>query len=260
MNLKSGITIVGSGNVAWALSHVFSSRNVKINKIVGRNKVLVKELADEIDVPFSYSLEEISQETDLVLLCVSDGAIEKIAEQLKETQIKVAHTAGSVPLSALSKSFPNAGVFYPFQTFTKQIPLEGMEIPVCIEALNPEMTEFLKELASLISCNIVELDSENRRKLHLAGVIANNFSNYLISESFTYLDNSHIDTELLLPILQQTIKKLNYAHPGELQTGPAARGSVEILNNHTEMLANNKDLQDIYKLMSEKILQHYNKR
>ncbi len=257
MELNSGITIVGSGNVAWHLAHIFKKNNFWINYIVGRNRTTASELANSIQTKYSTKLDDIPDNTNLVLLCISDGVIEEIAHSLKNRNFVVAHTAGSVPLSAISSHVSNAGVFYPFQTFSKQIAETDIEFPICIESSNKTTQSLLTELATTISKIVVQLDSKKRKELHLAGVIANNFTNYLFAEAFNYLNKKEIDSNLLLPIIKQTVKKLEYDEPKNLQTGPARRGNREIINNHLEILGENKDLQDLYKLMSEKILQYY---
>lgn len=258
MKLISGITIIGSGNVAWHLSHIFQKKNIRVNYIIGRNKKDVTELGESLKTSYSTDFNNIPDNTDLVLLCISDGTIREVSDLIKNKNLKVAHTAGSVALSVFSENFKNAGVFYPFQTFSKHISNIGVNFPVCVEALNAETLNFCMRLAKVITDTVVELDSEKRRELHLSGVIANNFSNFLYTQSFEYLQGKEIDVQLLLPIINQTVNKLKYSSPKNLQTGPALRGSKEVINYHIEMLGNNKDLQDIYKLMSEKISQYYN--
>jgi predicted short-subunit dehydrogenase-like oxidoreductase (DUF2520 family) len=54
-------------------------------------------------------------------------------------------------------------------------------VPLCIEGANESITKTLKELAQSISNNVYEIDSTQRKTLHLAAVFACNFPNYLYS-------------------------------------------------------------------------------
>lgn len=260
MEFINGISIIGSGNVAWHLTHLFVRNKVQINALVSRNEKSAANIAQPLKLPFSSDINIIPENTDLILICVADGAIDTVAEMLAGKNIPVAHTAGSVSLEVLSKYHKNAGVFYPFQTFTRDIPLSDSEFPICIEATNSELSALLFKLANYISKKIISLNSEERKHLHLSGILVNNFSNYLYAKAFDYLESKKIESELLLPLIQQTVKKIGYDHPEKLQTGPAARGAKQVIEKHLIMLAGNKELEEIYKLMSNKILQFYNNK
>ena len=60
------------------------------------------------------------------------------------------------------------GVFYPLQTFSKNIPLDLKKVPFCISALDKSFENTLLEVANSISNNVYPIDEIQRKILHLA--------------------------------------------------------------------------------------------
>ena len=228
------VTIIGRGNVA---SHLYQALKDKT----------------EVTVVNPRTLEELPAESDFIIISVSDNAIREIVEKLPPTDAIVAHTAGSVPMECLKGASDNFGVFYPLQTFTKGITLDYSKIPVFIEGSSPEVVSSLKRLAVLFSENVREADSEKRKNLHLASVFACNFTNAMASISRSLLEDAGVDFSALVPLMQQTVNKLQDVSPEKAQTGPAVRGDTNVMESHLKMLENRRDLQQIYSILSQYI-------
>lgn len=230
------ISIIGNGNVA---THLYNALKDKT----------------EISIINSRSFETLPQNTDVILICVSDNAISEIVSKLPPSDAIIVHTSGSIPMDILKKYGLEYGVFYPLQTFTKGIDLEYSDIPVFIEGSSERVVEKLKEIASLFSNDIHNADSEKRRKLHLASVFACNFTNALARISQSLIEKSGIDFSVLRPLMKQTIKKLDVISPEKAQTGPAVRGDSIVIDKHLEMLSDHPDLKTLYQQMT-KIIQN----
>lgn len=230
------IAIIGSGNVA---SHLYEA------------------LKDKTDVVIinPHTLEGLPSKVDIFLIAVADSAIRQVAERLPVTMdALVAHTAGSVSMDILDSVSLSYGVFYPLQTFSKNLILNYKEIPVFIEGNNSEAIKKLKNLASLFSDKIFEADSEKRKQLHLASVFACNFTNALMGVADELLRQSDFDFSVVLPLLSQTVKKLETLSPEQAQTGPASRGDTSVLADHLNMLDKFPEYQQIYKIISDIIV------
>lgn len=257
---QKGITIVGSGNVAWHLSHAFFNAGVHIDGIISRNRERGQEIARKVNSICSSSISDIDAATGLVFICVSDDVIDKLAHKLVHAKIPVAHTAASVSIDVFGKDAAMAGVFYPFQTLTRGVRTGELIIPVCLEAGSPEMFALLESFATKISKQVFRLNSEQRILLHIAGIMANNFTNYFFTRATEFLENKGIEPELLFPLISETINKLETGKPAELQTGPARRGNTAILEKHVQLLSDNKDLAHLYSIISDSILAFYKNR
>ena len=153
----------------------------------------------------------------------------------------------------------NRGVFYPLQTFTKGRVLGFRDIPICIEARTNTGLEQLKQLAQSISRSILIVDSGKRKKIHLAAVFCNNFSNHLFHIGKTICESENLPFDLLKPLLLETVEKLGTLSPFEAQTGPARRNDITSIKKHEELLAKNA-YQKIYAIMSESIQKTYEKK
>lgn len=224
--------------------------------IIGRGNVathLYKALKDMADVQMvnPHTLEDLPSEPELILISVKDDAIEKVMDKLPETNAVIAHTAGSVPLDILKKNNNSVGVFYPLQTFTKDVDLNYSEIPVFIEGDTRETVERLTKVAELFTNNIHIADSDKRKKLHLASVFACNFTNALMGIADSILKESDLDSAVIRPLLRQTINKLNIMSPADAQTGPAKRKDMKVIDEHLRMLETNPTLKNIYQQLTD---------
>jgi predicted short-subunit dehydrogenase-like oxidoreductase (DUF2520 family) len=194
------------------------------------------------------------EDLDLVILAVRDDVLKDDFLETLPKSLFIVHTSGSVEMSAMRK-FTSHGVFYPLQTFSKTINIDFTNIPICLEANNKKNLELLKNIASCLSHDIREIDSNQRKQIHVAAVFACNFVNYLFHISETILDEKKINLDILLPLIEETIRKIRDSHPSEVQTGPAKRKDENVLQKHIEMLADYPDYQTIYTLLSKKIME-----
>lgn len=239
------IAIIGEGNVGTHLAKAFSEKSLDVKCISSRSA--------EFDLTCA----------DLILIAVHDDAIAEIARKVSDSLLRannssaiVAHTSGSVPMSILQESLPAGaryGVFYPMQTFSKNVAMRYDDIPFLIEASDSSVLADLKEIAGKISCNVTEANSDVRKDYHIGAVLACNFTNHLWALSDKYLSTKGLPFDLLKPLLRQTIQKLNSTSPYDAQTGPAVRHDHRVMQEHISHLSDNPEIAEIYKLISESI-------
>lgn len=240
------------------MNSISVSKNLKV-AVIGQGNVgshLAEALKGKVDlfIVNPHTLEGLPDFVDVAVIAVKDTVTAEVAKAIDGRAGIIAHTSGSVPLSAISGVGTDTGVFYPLQTFTKGVALDYSDIPFFIEGSSPECVGTLKGLAGLISGNVREAGSEERRQLHIAAVFACNFSNYLVDIADKLLNEKGMDYKVLLPLLRQTVSKLHTVSPEEAQTGPAARNDLPVINRHLEMLSATPRLQDLYKTLSEMIM------
>ena len=68
-----------------------------------------------------------------------------------------------------------------------------------------------------------------------------------------YLDSQKLDFKNLLPIIEETALRLKSNEPRNVQTGPAKRGDLAIVDKHLSMLSNIQ-LRAIYEQLSKFIM------
>lgn len=205
---------------------------------------------------------------DIAIISVRDDAIPEVAAKLAMTihdteharksgkPVLVAHTSGSVPLSALTVALPSAtpcGVFYPMQTFTKGVAMSYSDIPFLIEGSDEEAASRLTALAKEISDDVTAADSDIRADYHIGAVLTCNFANHLCALADDYLSSKGLEFRTLLPLLRQTLSKLSTTAPRDAQTGPAARGDSKVIEKHLSRIAGNPQISAVYRLLSDSI-------
>lgn len=242
------VTILGAGNVATHLYQSCSS-SVQFNVIQVFNRNIDHlDFVKENDKKAS-DLNKLKK-ADLYLIAIKDEAIEELVENLNTEEGVVVHTSGSQPMNTLKK-FKNFGVFYPLQTFSKTKAVDFKEIPICLEANTPENKKFLRNVASILSDKVFEVDSEQRRALHLSAVFVNNFSNHLFALADDYCQKNDLPFEILRPLIKETVSKIETLDPISAQTGPALRNDKKTISAHLEML--DEDTKKIYTILTESI-------
>lgn len=239
------ITIVGTGNVGTHLFKAFST-------VTGLTVDLVNSRQPDIS----------RLQSDFIIIAVSDKAIATVAKAIANKTPGydgiVAHTSGSVGMEILRPIFKHYGVFYPLQTFSKDIDIQDYRsIPVFVEGESEKMLGSLKELAGLFSGTVYPLTSDLRRQLHLASVFACNFVNAMYAISEDILKAEGIPFDVVRPLIEQTARKVTDHSPAECQTGPARRGDMEVIHSHEAMLGENEKLEKIYRTITDYIIEKY---
>jgi len=248
------ITIIGSGNVATHLAAAFKNAGHRIVQVYSRDMQHAALLAYHVKADAIDDLKQVDPETDLFVIAVKDDAIATIANQLAGFKKLTVHTSGATDLESLSAIIPQAGVFYPLQTFSKEKEIDFWQVPLCIEGVDETVTTELENLAQTISNRVYRIRSDQRKTLHLAAVFACNFPNYLYDVARTLLANKNMDFELLRPLILETAEKVQDNLPAYVQTGPAVREDELTMANHLKMLDDQPQLKMIYELLSQGII------
>jgi predicted short-subunit dehydrogenase-like oxidoreductase (DUF2520 family) len=168
----------------------------------------------------------------------------------------VAHTAGSVSIDVLAPLSGDYGVLYPLQSLRSNQP--GIpEIPFLVEGSNRSMEHLLRTMARNLSGMVSHAGGEERRRMHLAAVFTSNFFNHLCTLAEGFCRDEGTDFRMLLPLLEETVARMESDSPGNLQTGPAVRGDQPTIDHHLEILRERKDMREIYMQMTDCIQQYY---
>ncbi|MEI8114559.1 MAG: F420-dependent NADP oxidoreductase [Bacteroidia bacterium] len=256
------VVIIGAGNLATQIALALTEKGIQVKQIFSRNLDSARELAEKTGAAYTNDLSALLHEADLYVIAVKDSAIQEVLENLSLDENRmIVHTAGSVPMNILDGFSINYGVFYPVQTFSKNRKIDFLDIPICIEANHPANLMKLQELASKLSSSVHQINSDDRKTLHLAALFANNFVNHFYSIGESLLQNKKLNFDLLKPLIRETAEKIESIPPADAQTGPAKRNDQIVINEHIKMLQDQPDLQKIYRLMTESIFQfHQNQK
>jgi predicted short-subunit dehydrogenase-like oxidoreductase (DUF2520 family) len=252
MNLK--IAIVGAGNVASFFAKKFAAAGFTIVSIHSKNLRHAESLASEVQAIASNTLSTIGFDFDYLFFAVSDDALKAcVAEVPASNNFCWLHTSGAMSKEIFAEKTIRYGVFYPLQTFTKSVALSQSVFPVLIESSSEEIQQALEKLAAQMQLPFQYADSDQRKNIHLAAVFACNFSNHLFQIASEILAEQHLPFELLLPLIQETVAKLNHLSPSAAQTGPAIRNDQAVISAHIALLKEHPQWAMVYQLLSAEI-------
>lgn len=249
------VVIIGSGNLAEALARAVAGSELELVQIYGRNPERARIVAELAATDWATQPERLYREADIYLIAVSDKAVEQVATSLPiPVGAAVAHTAGSVPLEAIPARFAHRAVFYPMQTFTRGREVDFSTIPIFLETPATAFRGELEAFARQLSRTVIWADSAQRAKVHLAAVFACNFANHMYAVGERIVRSAGLDFEVLKPLVAETAAKACDARsPLDVQTGPAVRNDTATEARHTELLADELQLKNIYSTISQSI-------
>jgi len=260
------IAFVGAGNVAWHLAQALEHAGHHITEIYSRDTRNARKLVNKLyDTHVAPDLDFAESTAQLLILAIADDALAEVMSRIVLPEnCTVVHTSGTQSLLELRRLVDiysdvpaQTGVFYPLQTFSKEVPIDFSEIPLCIEGSTPATESLLTDLAAGISRVVYLVSSEERQILHVGAVFACNFTNHLLAIAKKLLENEGLEFDLLKPLVQETIRKaLNAPNPTIVQTGPARRGDRQTMDKHLDYLALYPSWQGLYEILSESIQRH----
>jgi predicted short-subunit dehydrogenase-like oxidoreductase (DUF2520 family) len=249
--------LIGAGNLAWHLAPALDRAGIVIDQVIATNPLRAKELAGKFGAYFGTECVSGSK-VEWIFICTGDNQIEAVAEKFSSYGEIMVHSSGSTSIEVISSHNRHAAVLYPLQTLHKDRKIDFNKIPLLIEASDSSTEQKIRLLAEKLSSQVQFVNSENRRLVHLAAVITNNFTNHLMQQAENIMDFSGLPTQWLYPLLAETVAKASAMGAKNAQTGPAKRGDLQTIATHLEWLSlHQPNLAKIYKEISMSILREY---
>ncbi len=254
------VSFIGSGNLAWHLAPALDNAGYPVREVYSPQSRNAGALVGRLyNAAVCSSLDFSGSSSRLFFIAVPDEAIvEVVREIVLPDDAIVVHTSGSQPLSLLEDAATSRlGVFYPFQTFSKTRRVDFNETLILVEGNSEETSRVLLAAARAISRKVNKVSSEDRKALHLAAMFGSNFTNHMLTLSRDIMTGNKLDFDWLKPLILETVNKALTIGPEASQTGPARRGDLQILDMHMEMLKNEKAIAEIYRVISQNIVDRY---
>ena len=246
------IVLIGAGRLATNLGLTLLGAGHEIICVNSRTMKSAKALADRIGgVPVDRA-EDMPMEADAYIISVKDSVLADVIPAVtkgRESQVFM-HTAGSMPMEMFRGMAHHYGVFYPMQSFSKERPVDFAEIPTFIEASDEKAMQVIRHLAESVTERVYELSSDDRQYLHLAAVFACNFVNHCYAMAAEVLEEHGMNFDVMLPLIDETARKVHQLHPLQAQTGPAVRYDENVIRHQIQLLRNHPFMKDLYERMS----------
>jgi predicted short-subunit dehydrogenase-like oxidoreductase (DUF2520 family) len=209
--------------------------------VIGRGRVgsaIALRLAER-------GIEVRETSADLVLLCVPDSAIAKVASGI-ERGSWIAHVSGATPLAALAPHTRRFGM-HPLQTFTRGRGAEQLDGAwAAITAEDDEGRLRARWLAERLALQVFEISDSMRVPYHAAAAIASNYLVTLYRAAARLFEIAGAPPEALVPLMRRTIEN------GFELTGPLARGDRSTVEAHLAAIRTEApDLESMYRALAE---------
>jgi predicted short-subunit dehydrogenase-like oxidoreductase (DUF2520 family) len=188
---------------------------------------------------------DVTEEAELVLLCVPDTAIAEVARTIPPGPW-VAHVSGATPLAALDPHQRRFSV-HPLQTFTRARgpeQLDGAWAAVTSEGSDARTAGFW--LAETLGLRPFDLSDDKRSLYHAGAAIASNYLVTLHGMAAELFRAAGAPPEALVPLMRRTIDN-------DFQlTGPIERGDWSTVEAHRRAIREARpDLEPVYDVLAE---------
>lgn len=254
------LSVIGSGNLAWHLAPALDNAGFVVKEVYSPNPRHAEALTERLyQAEVKATLDFSTSNSSIFILAVRDEAIAQIAREiiLPDDAVLI-HTSGSISITELQyAATPHVGVLYPLQTFSKERKVDFSTIPLFVETLTDEAATVVLALAKGLSKQVRKITSEERKALHVAAVFASNFTNHMLTLAQQIMQQNSLDYNLLKPLITETLQKGLSIGPKYSQTGPAKRGDLEILDSHLQFLNEDERVTEIYRVISQHIIDTY---
>lgn len=263
---KISISIVGPGLLGRALLDSLDAAGYPVESVYTNREPEAYEIHKRFPGKFRQGLPEQDLELGkLLFLTTPDDTIQDIAEilasnpQIQWKNRKVVHCSGALSsdvLASLGEKSAQTASFHPLQTFTQTSDRNTFrDITISIEG-DPALTKELEEIAEDLWSNPLRLSKDQKKILHVAAVFISNYT-VALGEVADTLIRTHIggqDFKILKPLLNQTISNMIRQDLSSALTGPVARGDVQTVRSHLEVLKDDRENYKLYKLLGNKAL------
>lgn len=246
------IVLIGAGRLATNLGLTLLGAGHEIICVNSRTMKSAKALSERIGGQPVDRAEDLPMEADAYIISVKDAVLAEVIPAVtkgRESQVFM-HTAGSMPMEMFKGMAHHYGVFYPMQSFSKERPVDFAEIPAFIEANDEKSKGVIRQLAESVTERVYELSSDDRQYLHLAAVFACNFANHCYAMAAEILEEHGMSFDVMLPLIDETARKVHQLHPLEAQTGPAVRYDENVIRHQAQLLRSHPLMKDLYERMS----------
>jgi len=251
------VSLLGCGRVGGSLAMATPGA-----RIWGRNPERARAVAASAGVQAVTDLDD-ALDADLILLTVPERSIPELVEKIVLTGMGkgqvAAHTAavlGLEHLNPLADQGFRIGKCHPMFPFASPATPLPARVIFGIEG-DESSAEILQSFVEMILGIPLPIHASNRVAYHLMGIFASNFLMGLLkaAESLAAgLDTKVAPAEILLPLVEGTVKNYHEMGVEKGLTGPWTRGDEETLRLHLQALHDRPDLQVIYTAMARYLL------
>lgn len=239
------IGFIGAGKVGFSLGKLFVARGVQVTGYYNRHLEEAMNAAKFTNTKYYMEIKELIDNSDVIFVTVSDGAINSVYEGLKDYDIKgklICHASGSMTakeaFTDVNKYNAYGYSIHPlYPVSDKYVAYEGLaDAFFCIEG-DEEHIEDVCELMLHAGLKVKRIGKDKVR-YHAACAIASNLVCALLDESIEMLKQCGFDEgealEAIRPLAISNMNNVFTKGVKESLTGPVERGDILTVKKHIQ--------------------------
>lgn len=259
---QPSVTVIGTGALGTVLARGLYENDYPVTSLYNRRLRKAETLSREVNAHFFSEFPESAEELgSIIFITVRDAEIAKVAQNLSKiaddfSGYTIIHCSGSEStdlLKPLKAKSAQTAAFHPLQTFTVNSGTQAFRnIYFDIEtAGNSQTFKLLRQLATSLGGQTVEVSAKAKPYLHAAAVMASNYLVTLMEASAEIANLGGLDEDealaALLPLVRTTLQNVESQNISAALTGPIKRGDTETVQRHLQILSKDKNLLSLYK-------------
>jgi len=221
--------IIGNGRASWAFASTWRRIGWPLTGIATRGA----------------PIDELAASSEIILIAVSDRAIEEVAASIPDTKAIIIHPSGALP--ALRGGFS----LHPLRSLPpvgEPSDLEGTLL--VFEGAHRDVAE---QIAKKAGARFAEISAGAKIRYHAGAVFGSNYIAALldIAEELIGIDGARED---IAALARSAIDNWAAHTDARRFTGPASRGDDAVMQQHRDALRDSPELAEIYRLLAARIV------
>ena len=251
------ISFIGAGNVAWHLSQAFENAGNSVQEVFSRDPKKAKELGSFLyNARVQEHLDFSESTSEVFFMCIPESAYPQVLPELLLPKygilVLVSGTAqlaeSTLLYDPLRESMNQIGVFFPVQHVLTGRKLNLSNTPICVEVLVEETETILLALAKDVSDAIYLVNGDERKKIHLAMLMAGTFTQQLWNQAKELLTSIELEPQLIQGVVENYMKSFFSNHPiSPAQEAAKLQDGRMVMDQQS--LIDRPEMQEIYKQM-----------
>jgi predicted short-subunit dehydrogenase-like oxidoreductase (DUF2520 family) len=235
--------IIGGGRAAWA----YGSGWVRLGWPVAgvwlrpESKSELPELLGAPRLPIA----DLAQQSELLLVAVSDRAIESVAATIPESEAIVFHASGALP------SLRNGFSLHPLKALPPVGELSDLAGTLLVfEGLHRKTARLI---TTALGARFAEVSAEMKPLYHAGAVFGSNYVAAMLDIAQAMLQRAGVRgaKEDLAALASSAMKNWTREEGESRFTGPASRRDLTTLQAHLRALSDDAQVAEIYKLLAD---------
>jgi len=234
--------ILGGGRAAWAYGSAWKRIGWPLSGVWLRDESRSR-ITELLETP-RLDLADLAGSSELLLVAVSDRAIEPVAASIPPTEALVFHASGA--LLSMRDGFS----LHPLRS----LPPVGQpsDLADTLLVFEGEHRRTAKLIAAAVGARFAEVAPEQKARYHAAAVFGSNYVAAMLEIAEQLMAQAGVNDvrEDLAALARSAIENWRLHTDARRFTGPAARGDQDVMTRHVAALHGEPQLAQLYELLA----------